>query len=256
MILDILGKSRISEDQALMLVFLLLFLPLMNFFVLWVRSGRKVSLRPIQAFSSIRHLFGRAVESGKPLHLSLGIRGVGGGETATTLAGIVVLDYLAEKAAIYDAPPFITVADPTLLPIAQDSLRRAYARQAYPEGYDPTRVRFIAPEPTAYAAGVIGAFEREGIEFNVMVGAFGDEYLLMGETGAKKGISQIVGTNDPGALSFAIASAEHVLIGEEIFASGAYLSSLHEHIGSLLAQDWMRLLIIAFIIIGVILKSV
>jgi hypothetical protein len=184
----------------------------------------------------------------------MGVSGISGGETAATLAGLTVLDYLAEQGATFDAPPLVTVADPTLLPVAQDTLRHAYAGQGTVENYDPKQVRLISPEPTAYAAGVMDMLEHEPLAANITIGNFGDEYLLMGEVGAKKDISQIGGATNPQTLPFVFALADQVLIGEEIFAGGAYLASLPAHIGSLVAQDVMRLLGVVVILLLVIAR--
>ena len=246
----------ITETQAVTLVFLLLFLPLMLFFASRVRGGHKVTLRRIPAFEALPDLIGRAAESGQALHIGLGSGGVGGEDTASALAGLTVLGYLADQAAVFDCPPVVTVADMALLPVAQDVLRNGYLRQNRLRSYRPTAVRFLGPSPAVYAAGVMDVLEHEGIIANTMIGAMGDEYLLAGETGAKHGLNQIVGTSTVGTLPFVFATADKALIGEEIFAGGAYLLRLPEHIGCLLAQDWMRLLLVGFILAGVLWQTV
>jgi hypothetical protein len=89
---------------------------------------------------------------------------------------------------------------------------------------------------------------------NVMVGSFGDEYLLMGEAGARQGVHQIVGAADPSTLPFVYASADEALLGEEMFAGGAYTRRLPIQIGSLLTEDWARWAIAAAILVLAILK--
>jgi hypothetical protein len=148
----------------------------------------------------------------------------------------------------------VTVADATVLPIAQDIVRRAFVRNGNPEGYDPTRVQFIAPNAMAYASGVAGILQREPLTANVMVGQFGEEYLLMGETGARVGVRQIVGTADPITLPFVYASANETLTGEEIYAGGAYTARRPVQVGSLLAEDWLRWLVVAAILVVTALK--
>jgi hypothetical protein len=166
-----------------------------------------------------------------------------------------VLRQLADDAAACDTPLIVTVADPTVLPIAQDILRRAFVRHGNPGGYEPTQVRLIAPDPMAYATGVMGLLEQEPLTGNVMIGSFGDEYLLMGETGARQGIRQVVGAADPRALPFVYATADEPLIGEEMFAGGAYTTRLPIQIASLLTEDWARWAIIAGIIIAAVFKA-
>jgi len=254
LIADLLYNTRMGTREEIMLVLLLAFLPLLLFFTFRARAGRPSSLRAIPGYTLLKELLGRALETGQSLHLSMGTAGIGGRATAETLAGLAVLEYLVKQPAVGHVSPLVTVADPTLLPVAQDVARRGQG-EGGAEAHDPARVRFIAPQPVAYAAGVMGFLEGENLAANVMIGSFGDEFLLMGETGAKRGMAQIGGAVDPRTLPFIFASTDHTLLGEEIFAAGAYLLGRPAHIGSLRAQDWIRWLIVAAIVGGVVWKT-
>lgn len=267
-------RSGIETDQARMLVLFLLFLPPF-FFSYWaVKRGLHVNLRPIAGYESLKGLLAQAAEAGQPVHLSLGIAGIGDEHTADTAAGLAVLEYIADRAAVSASPPIVTLANPTALPVAQDILRRAYRRHGYPEEYDPARAQFVAPPPTlntvspnpalyagnqvdafAYAAGTMHLLNQEPLVANVMVGFFGDEYLLLGETGAQRQLNQIGGTSATGVLPFFQATVPNPLIGEEIYAGGAYLSNRTANLSSLVAQDVMRWLLVGGVIVGIALKS-
>lgn len=242
--------------EKILLVFFLLIWPVLFYLTLRVKAGKAGELRKLPGIPEISQSIGQSAETGRPLHVSVGVAGVGGVATAETWAGLSLLSQIADRAVACDAPLIVTVADPTVLPVAQDIVRRAYARRGNPEGFDPTRVRFIAPVPMAYAAGVMGLLDRQPLMANVMVGAFGDEYLLMGETGARRQIPQVVGTTDPQTLPLVYASADQTLIGEEIFAAGAYTRRLPIQIGSLLTEDWARWAVIAGIVIAAVAKIV
>ncbi len=235
---------------------LLLILPILFYLTFRARAGKAGETRPIPGLERLPESVGRAAETGQPLHVSVGVAGVGGPATAETWAGLTVLQELADEAAASDTPLIVTVGDPTVLPLAQDIIKRAYIRHGHPEGYDPTEVRFIAPIPLAYAAGVMGILGREPLTGSVMIGAFGEEYLLMGETGARRGVHQVVGTANPNTLPFVYASADETLIGEEMFAGGAYTSRMPIQIGSLLAEDWARWLVILAILVATVAKFV
>lgn len=233
---------------------LLLSLPALFFLSSRVRAGKAGELRSLPGLEQLSAAVGRSAETGQPLHVSVGVAGVGGPVTAETWAGLTMLGHLADEAAACDTPLIVTVADPTVLPVAQDILRRAYTRYGNPEGYDPTYVRLIAPNPMAYAAGVAGLLEREPLTASIMVGSFGDEYLLMGETGARLGVHQVVGAADPQTLPFVYASADETLVGEEMFAGGAYTTRLPIQIGSLLTEDLARWLVVLAIFLIAVLK--
>ncbi len=274
--LQSLLRSTIALDQARMLVLFLIFLPPF-FFLYWaVKRGLvHVSLRPIAAYDSFKALLARAAETGQPVHLSLGIAGIGDQHTADTTAGLTVLEYVADRAAVSASPPIVTLSNPTALPVAQDLLRRAYRRHGYPEEYDPARARMIAPDAVslagaspnpaiyaggqndafAYAAGTMRLLTQQPLVANVMVGLFGDEFLLLGETGAQHNLNQIGGTSATSVLPFFYTSVRDPLIGEEIYASGAYLSSKPAHLSSLAAQDVMRWFLALAILGGVALKT-
>ncbi len=231
-------------DQVVgFLVFLILIAAFVYF--LWrAATNRNLPLRPIAAYDALKNLLARAAEAGKPVHISVGTGGAGNASTVDTTAGLYALEFLADRAAVSAIPPIVTVSDPTALPVAQDQLRRAYFRQGYPEEYDSRQVREIAPSvygsAIAYGAGVMDVLTHERVMANVVIGTFGDEFLLIGETGAQQGLLQAGGTGNTQVLPFVFTSISHPVIGEEIYAGGAYLSGRRTHIASLLAQDTVR----------------
>jgi hypothetical protein len=175
--------------------------------------------------------------------------------TADSLAGLAVLNYLAEQAATTGVPPTISMADPMVMLFAQNALRAAHA--AVPEQAEEAyrHVQWIAPQPAAYAAGVMNLLNINKAGANVMLGHFGDEYLLMGETAAQRGMAQVGGASNPNTLPFVYVTAQEALLGEEIYAGGAYLQKRPAHLGSLMAQDTMRWLVALLVLGGIIIAS-
>lgn len=237
------------------IVFVLIFVAALYFFTLRARSGWIPTLRRIQAFEMLKGLHGRAVETGRDLHLSLGSGSLANETTADSLAGLAVLNYLAEQAATTGVPPTISMADPMVMLFAQNALRAAHA--AVPEQAEEAyrHVQWIAPQPAAYAAGVMNLLNINKAGANVMLGHFGDEYLLMGETAAQRGMAQVGGASNPNTLPFVYVTAQEALLGEEIYAGGAYLQKRPAHLGSLMAQDTMRWLVALLVLGGIIIAS-
>jgi len=244
----------VNETQLVLLLFLVAFLPALYLSGRRVQKGDSPDLRSIPAFDALRGVTARAIETGRAVHFSLGVGGITGDTTADSLAGLSALEYLADQSAAADAPPTVTLADPTLLPLAQDAIRRPYGLDQEEASRAAGHVRWIAPEAAAYAGGVMSILGMEAVDANVMIGEFGDEYLLMAEAAHRRQIAQIGGATDPNVIPFVFATADQTLMGEEMYAAGAYLKHKPWHIGSLLAQDFMRwfiaLAIVALVIIN------
>ena len=221
-----------------------------------VRAGQMPILRQIRAYESLKGMSSRAIEAGRGLHLSLGTGSVVNDTTADSLAGLSILEYLSDQAVATGSPPTVSMADPTLMLMAQNVVRATHVDD--PEGAELAyqNTRWIAPQPAAYAAGVMSIINQEQIEANIFVGNFGDEYLLMGETAAQQEGRTIGGSSVPQTLPFIYASADETLLGEEIYAAGAYLQKRPVHLASLMAQDTFRSLIFWVIFIGIILATI
>jgi hypothetical protein len=211
--------------------------------------------RPIAAFHALQGLVGRAAESGKLVHFSLGSAGIGGIHTAAVSAGLAVFRYVAEQGAALGCSPIVTVAEPTTMLVAQDVLHQAYRQTGLASGYRPTDVQMIAPDPTAYAAGAQDTINDESVMANIMTGHFGEEYLLMGEPGAQRKITQLVASDYVNTQPMMVSTSNRVLLGEELFAAGAYLTRQPEHLASLHLQDVLRVGIVLAIVIGVAIKT-
>lgn len=253
---SLLVESSLGSAQALMLAFLLLFVPTFLFFRARVRAGRRPALRPIRAFARLRELVGLAAETGGAVHLSLGTGGVHQAAAAETLAALDMLDAVGEQAAAYGARPLVTTGDATVLLAAQGVLRGCYEGQGLLKAYDHLAARLMAPEAAAYAAGVMDVVNHEPLAAHVMAGRFGDEYLLMAETAVHRGLEQVGGAAQPSVLPFVHATTPDPILGEELFAARAYLQETPAHVGSLLAQDWMRVLLIVILVAGIVAKTV
>jgi len=213
-------------------------------------AGRRPALRPLPGFKSLPGQLSQVIEEGQSLPLSLGSGGVGGSDTATTLAGLAVLEGLSEESAATDVPPTVTVADPTILVMAQDVLRRAYAQQGNAAGLDFRSVRYVAASPLPYAAGVMDLLSNEETSTSVMAGVFGPESAFIAEEGSRQGLIQVAGVADLTSQAVLYPSVNHLAIGEEMYAAGAYLSAKPASVGSLLAQDIIRLILIIGIGVG------
>jgi hypothetical protein len=235
---------------------IIIMLALILVFTHRIKNGSQITIRPIRALEHLPTLTSQAVESGQKIHVSVGTKGISDINTASTLTGLAALDYLADRGCGSGSPPAVTIADPMVLPAAQDSLRRAYTHHHRTDEFKNTQAEMIAPQPFAYATGAFSRLKSEKVIANVMLGSFGPEVLLMAETGEQMGATQIAGTDNPEAMAMLMATVDEPLIGEEMFAVPAYLNRLPAQLASLKTQDVMRLCIVAVIVIATTLRTI
>lgn len=248
-------NAGISVGGLLALGFIILALLLFTIASFRVGGSYRLSLRPIPGYDFLKQAITEAAESGQALHLSAGSGSLGTAASAETLAGVNAVATVAGRAATAHVPVVLTTSSPVVLPLLQSAAEQAYAAAGAPADYEPTQVRFAGDDRNAYAVTVTDVLQHEGIGASMLMGALGDETLFIGERGLVSGATQVIGTASTRALPYALTTAKHVLIGEEIYAAGAYLSGRPVHKASLLTQDWLRLIIVAAIIAGVVAKT-
>jgi len=92
--------------------------------------------------------------------------------------------------------------------------------------------------------------QNENVSTNIMIGHFGPEAALLTEASDRENIS-VIGTSDNLAgQAVLFVNTQDVLIGEELFATGAYLGAGSTHVASLTVQDILRWLVILVLLGG------
>jgi hypothetical protein len=88
-----------------------------------------------------------------------------------------------------------------------------------------------------------------------MIGPFWAESMMFAETFDRIGAMQVGGTARMYQIPFFAALCDYVLIGEEVFAAGAYVSGDPQQIGSIASQDWYKIAAIILSIVGALLAT-
>jgi hypothetical protein len=241
---------RMERINALVLV--VVFSAVVLLYTRWAKQGKPLFLRKIAGLDAIEEAVGRATEMGRPV---LFIPGISELDEIETIAGISILGRVAKITAQYGTPLRVPVRYPLVLAAGQEVVRQAYIEAGNPDGYDKDMVRYVAGEQFAFTASVNGYMMRERPATNIYMGAFFAESLLLAETGNAAGSIQIAGTARPEQLPFFIAACDYTLMGEELYAASAYLSHEPVMLGGLKGQDFVKMLIVIGIILGVILAT-
>jgi len=208
--------------------------------------------RDIPAFTRLRQAVGLVVEDGSRLHVSLGRGALTTPQSASALAGLALLRRLADLTSAGDQPPIVTSGDATLAILSQDTLQDA-AKFSEQAAFDPTTGRLTGLTPFSYAAGAIPAIRDENVSANLLMGNFGVEVALLTDAVERENTFVLAGSDNLTAQAVIYASAQEPLIGEEIYAAGAYVESGPLDTASLTVQDILRWLIIAAILVGALL---
>ncbi|MCI0552713.1 MAG: hypothetical protein L0287_17315 [Anaerolineae bacterium] len=216
---------------------------------LWRRRSPAI-LRVIEAYERLNRSVGIAVENGTRLHISLGRGNLFTARGGSALAGLAMLRRLTERTSVSDRPPIVTSGDASLTILSQDTLQSGYRAAAAEEQYRFSTGRLTGLSPFSYAAGTMPIIHDENVSTNIFIGDFGTESALLTEEADRENTNLIAASDNLSAQAIFYASAQDPLIGEELFAAGAYVGAGASHEASLNVQDILRWLIILAIIIG------
>jgi hypothetical protein len=228
-------------------ILLLIFSLLILVFIGTARRGRQLYVRRIPGLGAIDEAVGRATEMGRPITYNCGV----GGLDIVMIQSIAIAVHVVRLAARYMTRVIVTLADSALYAVADEAIREAYTTEGRPELYNAEDVRFLSGEQFAYAAGVVGIIHREQAASNFMFGYYYAESLILAEAGHEVGAIQVAGTVNTTQVPFFITSCDYTIIGDEYYAATAYLSREPVLLGSLIGQDYSKILILAVILLGV-----
>jgi len=86
------------------------------------------------------------------------------------------------------------------------------------------------------------------------MGNFGVEVALLAEAAERENTFTLASSDNLAAQAVLYASVQEPLIGEELYAAGAYMDAGPLHEASLRVQDILRWLIIAVILVGALIQ--
>jgi hypothetical protein len=238
------------------IVVVVLFVGLMIFFSLIEEEKKGKKIRAIEAYNKIIEEINIAVEDGTQLHISLGRGGMTGLDSASGLAGLSILKQVIEKSSVCDHPPVASTGNAVISILAQDTIRgTSKAISVLQQSRNPSG-ELVGVTPFSYAAGTLTTIRDDNVSANVHTGWFGNEVTWLTTAGERQSSPTIAGTAGLPAQSIIYASASDPIIGEDLFAGGAYLGAGKIHEASISAQDVVRWIIVVLILISVLLNII
>lgn len=217
---------------------------------------RLPTFRKLAGLDALPEMVGRAAEMNRPVHFTTGLGSLTETVAPQLVAGLAVLAHVAELCANYGVKLIYSVYQPQVMPIATELMKEAYVKAGKPEEFQAEEsVRFLSDQQFAYASAVQGIAERERPAANIMVGPFYAESMLFAETFNRIGSIQLAGTARGYQIPFFAIICDYLLIGEEIYAAGAYLSRDPVQAGTIRGQDYGKAVALILILLGVLLTA-
>jgi len=220
---------------------------------LTIKGRIKPKLRRLAGIDAIDEMIGRATELGRPIHYTVGLGSI---SDSQVIAGLSIASYVARKCAELNVRFLFTFASPSVQPVALDLIKEAYVAAGKPEAFVPDNVRWLSDRQFSFATGVMGLVLREKVAANMLLGYFAAESLIFAEAGFRAGAIQIAGTTNSYQIPFFVTVCDYTLISEELIVAGAYISQEPGQVGTILGQDYIRIIGLVLMAIGAVLYAV
>ena len=246
------GFFQFRNERLTILVALIILALIVLISINIAASGKDYFIRRIGGLNAIDEAIGRCTEMGKPV---LYITGLSDMSAISTIASISILSYVAKKTAEYETSLLVPCCRSLVMNTAREVVKESYLGAGRPDSYNAENIKYLTDDQFGFVSGVDGIMLREKPAANFYLGHFMAESLIYAETGNSIGAIQIAGTSEFSQIPFFVAACDYCLIGEELFAAGAYLSRKPKDVGTLRGQDICKLAIMATIIIGVIIET-
>ncbi len=232
----------------------LIFMTVVSLYVVFrvKNSDWQPKIRRITGLDHIEEAVGRATEMGKPVHFSPGVHDITVQTAPQTFAGLAILGYVAQLCARLDVELICTIMRPNVYPLADAIVRQKYLEEGKIDRHTDRTVRYLGEHDQAYAYGVYGIMRRERPAANIMMGGFDGTAVGFAENAAITGSISVAGTAQLPQIPFFVASCDYTLIGEELYAAGAYLSKDRDTTASICGQDVVKAVVIVLLLIGTI----
>ena len=219
-------------------------------------GGKMPNLRRLPAVDAIDEAIGRAVEMGKTVVFTHGTGKLETSRSAGSLAAISTLPYVARQSVDLGVELFLPTGSHTAYNVLGEVMREAALMEGKPELYNPDNVRYLSEVSRAYSAGVMSILMTENVGAAIFLGSYHHAGLMVVETANRVGAMSVGGTDSISQLCWFVAGCDYSVLGEEIYALGAYIGKNPVSVGAIAGQDIIKIAVLIIMLIGVLLTQV
>lgn len=220
--------------------------------IISAHAGKALYIRKIAGLDSIDEAVGRATEMGRPVFYTPAT----GTYDISTISGITILSRIAKLSAKYNNRVVITTGDPVVYTMIEEICKEAYNAEGKAELFDPKRDLHFIMGQFPLAMGSAGIMQREKVAAAFFFGYYYAESLILAEAGNIAGAIQVAGTDAINQVPFFVTTCDYTIIGEELYAASAYISKQPTMLGSLVGQDYGKVLMTILVITGAIFATI
>jgi hypothetical protein len=218
-----------------------------------LKGHRLIVFRSIPAFRILNQMMGKSVEQGRALHITLGEGGVTGRHSTIGFCGLSTLGNLSRVSLIADKPAVCTSGDGGLVLLSKDVLNQAYRQALKLSIFQRAQARLTGATPGAYITGTLIALFDESFSGSVLIGDFNNLAVLL--TGLPfHDHASLAATDNLEIQTSFYACSDESLLGEDVYATGAYTAPNPSRSASLVTQDVLRWMIICLAVGFIVLK--
>jgi len=242
-----------TTTQGLTIVIILLAMVVSVVVTQFIRRRRDLyALREIRAYGALPRMVGEAIEANRTVHVALASSGLGAENTLLALANAELFYQVLRRTVIGTTAPIFSVSEASAVPLAQDTLRRAYESRNLIQHYRVGSVRWYPGGTRSLAfAAALTTTVNEQVGTNVLGGSFGAELALVTGAAARANQNVIATSDQLEGQAIAYVMSDEVLIGEEVFAGGAYLGGSAAQVAGVVTTDVLRWLLILGLLVVV-----
>ena len=207
---------------------------------------------PVQA--AMREVVGRCVELGRSVVSDPGRwSSMSSSRSMSGFAGLSILGHIASLCAELDCPFSLVTQNAAALPLMTETIESQYV--AYPNSTKP-EIRFLPSiKGNPYELAFVAMAERENAGAVISIGPLGSSSGIRIGALTRTDAMTIMGTDKPDLVSFMAICSDYIVIGEEIYVLGAVLGGDESMTNVIGAQDLIKAISIALILIALLLNN-
>jgi hypothetical protein len=216
-------------------------------------SGKLPKLRRLAAVNQIDEILGRCVEMGRPAYYLMDTVTMDNPSVlAPTVAAFQILAYTARSAAKLGSKFFVPVTQGLAYTIASEVVDEAYKAENKQDELKLDEVVMYLPDGAdrMYIINHMWSDEMAGAFF---LGSWYHKAVIFTENAARVGAMMLGGTDTTHNIPFLVAICDYSIIGEELYALGAYVSEDPTVSSSLAGQDIGKFIAVILIVLGSVL---